>query len=157
MAQFETISHGEANWEQKVNRNFSNVTQDSGWQTLPVLAPATGSISIRVLNSVLYFINPITPNASGNVEVATFPSLTIANTIPAVDLWSNTNIVCVISKGKVTLKGVPESSIDHPFSLDAVSLLVGTGKNLPGGGRIPLAQRFGDLLNYLFNTKLEVA
>lgn len=156
MAQFETISHGEPMWEGKVNKNFSNVVQDSGWQSLPVLAPATGSIKIRVLNSVLYFIDTITPNASGNVEVATFPS-TIASTIPAVDLWSNNNVTCVINKGKMTLKGVPESSVDHPFSLDAVSLLVGIGQNLPGGGRIPLAQRFGDLLNYLFNTKLEVA
>lgn len=31
MAQFENDSHGEANWEQKVKKNFSNVTQDWRW------------------------------------------------------------------------------------------------------------------------------
>lgn len=154
MAQFENISHGEANWEQKVNKNFSNVVQDSGWVDVPLLAPASGSISIRLLNQILYLAGGgITVNSVGKIPVAVLP-ITSKKCI-AADVNKREIIMCDIdSTGTLSIVRTEENQSNF-LNLQLNSYLVG---NISlGGVATPLYQRFKAVFDRLFNTKLEVA
>lgn len=154
MAQFENISHGEPNWEGKVNRNFSNVTQDSGWQALPVLAPATSTYGLRfkILNQILYFDGSFVPNNTGEIKIATLP-LQINKSFLGKNATSGAAVSCLISRdGSFSVKSLDS---DQSITFDGVSLLVG---NITlGGVTTTLYQRFRDFFGCHFNTKSEVA
>lgn len=128
MARFENISHGEANWEQKVNKNFSNVTQDSGWQKLTILAPATGDVMFRVLNGVCYFLNTVRPNAAGNVDVALFPNNELNRGIITLMNGATALGTGYINNGKITLTSIDENHSSASYALDPVSFVLGSNE-----------------------------
>lgn len=89
MAQFETISHGEANWEQKVNKNFSNVTQNSGWKKIDLIAPAEGNLMFCLFNGVVFFNGAVKTNDTGTVKIGYLPKQIGSKTLLAQDIASN--------------------------------------------------------------------
>lgn len=134
MAQFETISHGEANWEQKVNKNFSNVVQDTGWQSATILAPATGSLKYRIINGVMYFINTIVPHTSnGSSKIALLP-ITGGAALTCIAIESNTVVRAGISDGYLRIWN-SDAEQENGFAFDGSIILV-VGRQ-SGGGSIP--------------------
>ena len=72
------ISHGQANWDTAINQNFKNLDADSGYISLPLLAPFTGEVFIRK-NAHSY---QITGTIKSTEALSTITGTPIAN-IPA--------------------------------------------------------------------------
>lgn len=47
------ISHGQANWDTTVNNNFSNLDSDTGYISVPLLAPFVGNVRFRKRSQVI--------------------------------------------------------------------------------------------------------
>lgn len=43
------IDYGQQNWNEPINKNFENLDADSGWVSIPLLAPFTGDVYVRKL------------------------------------------------------------------------------------------------------------
>lgn len=129
MAQFETISHGEANWEQKVNKNFSKVYQDSGWQQVPVLAPAKGTLLFTILNGVLFFAGSIGTDDFNARKIAVLPFVNLGKNFIVKDITKNAQVSAEISAdGTLTIEFV---SNDQLVSFDGLAFYAG---NITMGG-----------------------
>lgn len=132
MAQFETISHGEANWELKVNRNFSKVYQDSGWQQVPVLAPAKGTLLFTILNGVLFFAGSIGTDDFSARKIAVLPFANMGKNFIVKDITKNAQVSAEISAdGTLTIEFV---SNDQLVSFDGLAFYAG---NITMGGSDP--------------------
>lgn len=131
---FETIDYAEPKWAEKINNNFRKVITDSGWQSLTILAPATGSLVVRLYNGVLFFAGAIIPNATGDVTVAS-GLLDSSATFPVTDI--NTGGVVGVrvdsSTRDIILKGITSANASHSFAFDGNNIFVGTWAQLGGG------------------------
>lgn len=73
------ISHGQANWDTAINQNFKNLDADSGWVSVPLLAPFKGQLSFRKTahSMTIYgkFSSTEEITAESGAPVAIFPKI----------------------------------------------------------------------------------
>jgi hypothetical protein len=83
------ISHAEPNWEVKVNGNFANLTADTGWIPLPVLAPFSGTVLVRKYGALLEIIGTVSRTiveTNKTILITTLPSNLIRSGVPGIGI-----------------------------------------------------------------------
>lgn len=123
MAQFKMISHASSNWEDVINSNFSNVVQDSGAIPFNFVAPASGTLTYRVINGFLIFSGVFQTGSTDVTKIGYLPEKFGIKNFMAKDMTSGTSVSLSID-GDAAINVQSKSATDS-ISLDGVSLYVG--------------------------------
>lgn len=149
---FKKISFAQANWDKDINSNFDNVVHDTGWQPFNLVAPATGALQYRVLNSILYF-NGLVILDNSEVKLGYFPTV-IKNKSFIVKGTANKLAFARIENDSSLIVNIDTVSLTN-ISFDGIALYVGDIINL-GGVIDRLLSHVRQAFSY-FHKEMEVA
>lgn len=130
MANFKPIAFASAGWDKDINSNFDNVVHDTGWQPFNFVAPATGSLQYKILNSILYFNGSFRTGIVGDAELGKFPSQIAGKNFVGTDTNNGTSVYMGI-KNDSTFAATVVSATNR-ISLDSVAIYVGDIIDLGG-------------------------
>lgn len=155
---FDKLVYGQQKWNDIYNSNLGKTqeVQDTGWQQLVIVAPATGTLRTRVINGYMCFQGTVIPNATGPVTLANMPFTNASNMhIVGSDIDGQVPAYLSITvDSNLVTYNLTSTNSAHKISLDGISIYVG---NINPGGVIDLLNHWLSTISNHFNNRLEVA